>query len=81
MSEAILVTADFVVLYPSIPREADFAKLNERGSPKVPTGDIVRMTDLPLKIFFLFERGGRTARVESNYWHKICTFLCFCLHE
>ena len=57
--ETILVTADVIGLYPSISPEAGLEalrkRLNERDSLKVPTENIIQMTDFVLKnIFFEF---------------------------
>ena len=50
---AILVTADVVGLYPSIPHQADLEALKEaldkRKTHKVPTGKLVKMAEIVLK--------------------------------
>ena len=52
-SNAILVTADVVGLYPSIPHEAGlealYEKLQERVEKKIPSSDLVNMTEFVLK--------------------------------
>ena len=52
-SNAILVTADVVGLYPSIPHEAGlealYEKLEERVEKKIPSSDIVNMAEFVLK--------------------------------
>ena len=52
-SNAILVTADVVGLYPSIPHDAGLKalheKLEERNDKSVPTADLVNMADFVLK--------------------------------
>ena len=52
-SNAILVTADVVGLYPSIPHkaglEALYKKLQERVEKKIPSSDLVNMTEFVLK--------------------------------
>ena len=66
---AVLVTADVIGLYPSISHgaglEALRKKLSEKGSPKVPTEDIVRMADFVLKNN-LFELNGEVKRQKSG---------------
>ena len=66
---AILVTADIIGLYPSISHGAGFEALQkvltERGSSKVPTEDIVRMTEFVLKNNF-FEFNGVVKRQKSG---------------
>ena len=66
---AILVTADVIGLYLSISHgtglEAFRKILNERDSPKVPTEDIVRMTEFVLKSNF-FEFNGEVKRQKSR---------------
>ena len=58
---AILVTADVVGLYPSIPHgaglEALRKRLNERETPRVPTEELIKMADFVLKNN-LFEFNG-----------------------
>ena len=69
---AILITADVIGLYPSNPSisheaglEAIRKRLNEKYSPKVPTEDIVQMTDFVLKNNF-FEFSGEFKRQKSG---------------
>ena len=58
---AILVTADVVGLYPSIPHgaglEALRKRLNQRETPKVPTEKLIKMADFVLKNNFLNSMG------------------------
>ena len=50
---AILITADVVGLYPSIPHEADlealYEKLEERAEKKIPSLDLVNVAEFVLK--------------------------------
>ena len=52
---AILVTADVVGLYPSIPHNVGLRALKEaldkREQKKIPTEDLLQMTEFVLKIF------------------------------
>ena len=52
---AILVTADVVSLYPSIPHNVGLRALKEaldkREQKKIPTEDLLQMTEFVLKIF------------------------------
>ena len=56
--KAILVTADLVGLYPSMPHEAGpeplRKRLNERETPREPTEELIKMADFVLKNNFLF---------------------------
>ena len=58
---AILVTADLVGLYPSIPHEAGLEplrkRLNERETPREPTEEWIKMADFVLKNNFLNSMG------------------------
>ena len=58
---AILVTADVIGIYPSISHETGLEalrkRLSQRDSPKLPSEEIVRMTDFVLKNNF-FEFNG-----------------------
>ena len=53
LSNAILVTADVVGLYPSIPHDAGlqdlYEKLEERADEKIPSTNLVEMTKFILK--------------------------------
>ena len=55
-SNAILVTADVVGLYPSIPHDAglktSYEKLEERTEKKIPSANLVEMADFVLKNYF-----------------------------
>ena len=58
--DALLVTADVVGLYPSIPHNAGvkalYEKLDERSNKKVPSADLVDMAEFVLKNnFFEFD--------------------------
>ena len=59
--ESILVIADVLGLYPSIPHKADLEtlrkRLNEREKSEIPTEDIVQMAEFLLKNNF-FEFNG-----------------------
>ena len=52
-SNAILITADLVSLYPSIPHEAGlkalYKKLEERVKKKIPSSDLANITEFVLK--------------------------------
>ena len=54
---AILVTADVVGLYPSIPHQADINTLKEaldkRPLKKIPTNDLIKMAEFVLSNNFL----------------------------
>ena len=66
---AILVTADVVGLYPSIPHKAGLETLrrglNERETSEIPTEDIVQMAEFVLKNNF-FEFNGEVKRQKSG---------------
>ena len=66
---AILVTADVVGLYPSIPHKAGLEtlrrRLNERGTPEIPTEDMVQMAEFVLKNNF-FDFNGQVKRQKSG---------------
>ena len=66
---AILVTADAVGLYPSIPHKADLQtsrrRLNKRKTSDIPTKDIVQIAELVLKNNF-FEFNGEVKRQKSG---------------
>ena len=61
---AILVTADVVGLYPSIPHNAGLEtlrrRLNERETSEIPTNDIVQTAEFVLKNIFFEFNGGLT---------------------
>ena len=68
---AILVRADVVGLYPSIPHKAGLealrTRLNKRETFEIPTKDIVQMADLVLKkILFFFYFNGEVKRQKSG---------------
>ena len=82
---AILVTADVVGLYPSIPDgaglEALRKRLNEKETPGVPTEELIKMADFVLKNIF-FEFNGEVKRQKSGTVivtkfapHYACIFL------
>ena len=65
----ILVTADAVGLYPSIPHKAGLQtsrrRLNKRNTSDIPTKDIVQIAELVLKNNF-FEFNGEVKRQKSG---------------
>ena len=65
--EAILVKADVVGLYPSIPHKAGLEalrrRLNKRETFEIPTEDIVQMTEFVLKNNF-FESVGEETKIR-----------------
>ena len=67
--ESILVIADVLGLYPSIPHKADLEtlrkRLNEREKSEIPTEDIVQMAEFLLKNNF-FEFNGEIKRQKSG---------------
>ena len=69
---AILVTADVVGLYPSIPHKAGLEalrrRLNKRETFEIPTEDIVQMTEFVLKNNF-FESVGEETKIRYSNWN------------
>ena len=67
--EFILVIADVLALYPSIPHKADLEtlrkRLNEREKSEIPTEDIVQMAEFLFKNNF-FEFNGEIKRQKSG---------------
>ena len=65
-SNAILVTADVVGLYPSIPHEAGlealYEKLEERVEKKIPSSDLVNMDEFVLK--------NNNFKFDSDLWNS-----------
>ena len=78
---AVLVTADVVGLYPSIPHgvglEGLRKRVNERETPRVPFEELIKMADFVLKNKF-FEFNGEVKRQKSGT--TIGTNPCICLH-
>ena len=68
---AILVTADVVGLYPSIPHEAGLKILREvldkREQHTIPTSELLRMADFVLKNNY-FEFSGQIK--ATNFWYR-----------
>ena len=66
---ALLVTADVVGLYPSIPHQAGLIALNEaldkKLSKKIPTDDLIKMTEFVLSNNF-FEFNSHTFHLNSG---------------
>ena len=68
---AILVTADVVGLYPSIPHEAGLKILREvldkREQHTIPTSELLRMADFVLKNnYFEFNKQIKA----TNFWYR-----------
>ena len=64
--DGIMVTADVVGLYPSIPRDAGLRKaLDNRENKKISTDDLTKMVEFVLKINY-FEFDGKVKKQVSG---------------
>ena len=72
-SNAILVTAVVVGLYPSIPRDAGlqvlYEKSEERTDKKIPYTDLVEMTEFILKNNFFEFKTNHSANFWNSHWN------------
>ena len=78
---AILVTADVVGLYPSIPHNEGLEVLKKQldnfYEKSIPTEDLVKMAELVLKNnYFEFDSNGETPNIWNSYWHEIRSTIC-----
>ena len=63
---AVLVTADVVGLYPSIPHGSLRKRLNERETPRLPTKELIKMAEFVLKNnFFEFNEEVKKQKSET----------------
>ena len=79
-NDDLLVTADVVGLYPSIPHEAGLSAIREaldkRTRKKIPTENLIKMAEFVLKNnFFEIETNVISTDFGYCYWDKICTIL------
>ena len=84
---AILVTADVVGFYPSIPHKVGLEtlsrRLNERETTEIPTDDIVEMAEFFLKNTF-FEFNGEVKKQKSGTaigTKFACPYACIFMDE
>ena len=79
-SNSILVNAEVVGIYPSIPHNAGlqdlYKKLEERTHKKIPSTDLVKMTEFILKNnLFEFETKIIQQLKSFSHWSKVCSMI------
>ena len=69
---ALLLSADFTSLYPSIPHEDDlpalYAKLEDRKDKKVPSENFTKMAEFVLKNNYFEFDGDITVKIPVRLW-------------
>ena len=83
-SNPILVTADVVGLYSSIPHDSGLKALksilDKRKNQNIPTADHIKITEFVLRNNYFEFNGKVTADISNSNWNKMRPYLCLHIH-